>query len=72
MRRFVTLAILLHFTIPFGVSISGCSTKSATVFCNGGDSGVPVNNQITATFSEADNSKALYIARLDAPEGERR
>ncbi len=33
MRRFVTLAILLLFTIPFGVSISGCSKKSPTIFC---------------------------------------
>ena len=42
MRRFVTLASsCFFFTIPFGVSISGCSKKSPTVFCNGGDSGIP-------------------------------
>ena len=29
MRRFVCLVILLLFTIPFGISISGCSKKSA-------------------------------------------
>ena len=29
MRRFVTLVILLLFTIPFGVSISGCSQNIA-------------------------------------------
>jgi hypothetical protein len=46
MRRFVTLAILLLFTVPFGVSISGCSKKSPTIFCNGGDSGIPVG-QVT-------------------------
>jgi trimeric autotransporter adhesin len=42
MRRFTTLVFLLLFTIPFGVSISGCSKKTATVFCNGGDTGPAV------------------------------
>jgi trimeric autotransporter adhesin len=42
MRRFATLVVLLLFTIPFGVSISGCSKKSPTVFCNGGDTGPEV------------------------------
>ncbi len=46
MRRFVTLAFLLLFTIPFGISISGCGKKTAIVFCNGGDSG-PVVGQLT-------------------------
>jgi len=46
MRRFVTLAILLLFTVPFGVSISGCSKKSPTIYCNGADSGIPVG-QVT-------------------------
>jgi SAM-dependent methyltransferase len=34
--------------------------------------GMYLDGSTSATFSEADNSKALYIARLDAPEGERR
>jgi trimeric autotransporter adhesin len=42
MRRFTTLVFLLLFTIPFGVSISGCSKKTTTVFCNGGDTGPAV------------------------------
>ncbi len=46
MRRFGTLAFLLFFTIPFGISISGCSKKTALVFCNGGDTG-PVVGQLT-------------------------
>jgi len=46
MRRFVTLAVLLFFTIPFGISIAGCSKKAPTVFCNGTDSGIPVG-QVT-------------------------
>jgi hypothetical protein len=51
MRRFVTLVVLLLFTIPFGVSISGCSKQAATVFCNGGDSGVPVGQVTTITLT---------------------
>ncbi len=46
MRRFVTLSFLLLFTIPFGISISGCGKKTAVTFCNGGDSG-PVVGQLT-------------------------
>ena len=46
MRRFVTLLVLLLFSIPFGVSISGCSKTSAPIFCNGGDTG-PVTGQAT-------------------------
>ncbi|WP_158943901.1 hypothetical protein [Granulicella sp. S190] len=45
MRRFATLVFLLLFTIPFGVSISGCSKKSPAVFC-AGDTG-PVVGQVS-------------------------
>ena len=58
MRRFVTLVFLLFFTIPFGISISGCSKKTATVFCNGGDSG-PVVGQL---FSIALQPKLFGIS----------
>jgi hypothetical protein len=51
MRRFVTLAVLLLFTVPFGVSISGCSKKSPTIFCNGADSGVAVGQVTTITLT---------------------
>ncbi len=47
MRRFVTLVFLLFFTVPFGISISGCSKSAPVVFCNGGDSG-PVVGQLFA------------------------
>jgi hypothetical protein len=50
MRRFVTLAVLLLFTIPFGVSISGCSKGTSVVFCNGGDSGPVVGTAQTITL----------------------
>jgi hypothetical protein len=46
MRRFVTLAVLLLFALPFGVSISGCSKKTPVVFCNGGDTG-PIVGQVS-------------------------
>jgi hypothetical protein len=42
MRRFLTLVFLLVFTIPFGVSISGCSKKEPVVFCSTGDTGPAV------------------------------
>jgi hypothetical protein len=47
MRRFVTLVFLLFFTVPFGISIAGCSKSTPVVFCNGGDSG-PVVGQLFA------------------------
>ena len=47
MRRFVTLAVLLFFAIPFGVSISGCSKSVAVDYCNGQNSGVVVGQTTT-------------------------
>jgi hypothetical protein len=52
MRRFGCLVILLLFTIPFGISISGCAKKSAAVqFCNGGDTGPQVGQLTTITLT---------------------
>src|SRR5580704_13779988 len=64
MRRFVTLAILLLFTVPFGVSISGCSKKSPTIFCNGADSGIPVGQVTTITLSPALTGISLNFAQI--------
>ena len=64
MRRFVTLAILLLFTIPFGVSISGCSKKSPTIFCRGGDTGVPVGQVTTITLSPQIFGISLNFAQI--------
>jgi hypothetical protein len=64
MRRFVTLAILLLFTIPFGVSISGCSKKSPTIFCNGGDNGIPVGQVTTITLSPQIFGVSLNFAQI--------
>jgi trimeric autotransporter adhesin len=64
MRRFVTLAVLLFFTIPFGVSIAGCSKKAPTVFCNGTDSGIPVGQVTTITLSPALTGISLNFAQI--------
>jgi hypothetical protein len=50
MRRFVTLAVLVLFTIPFGISISGCKHASTPTYCNGGDSGVVAGQLTTITL----------------------
>jgi len=64
MRRFVTLAVLLLFTVPFGVSISGCSKKAATIFCNGGDSGIPVGQVTTITLSPQITGISMNFAQI--------
>jgi len=64
MRRFVTLAVLLFFTIPFGVSISGCSKKSPTIFCSGADSGIPVGQVTTITLSPQIFGISLNFAQI--------
>jgi hypothetical protein len=64
MRRFVTLAVLLLFTVPFGVSISGCSKKAATIFCNGSDSGIPVGQVTTITLSPQITGISMNFAQI--------
>jgi hypothetical protein len=47
-RRFVSLAVLLFFSIPFGLSVVGCGHKAApVVYCNASDSG-PVLGQVAS------------------------
>ena len=70
MRRFLTLVFLLLFTIPFGVSISGCSKKSATVFCNGGDTGPAVGQVSNITLQPKIFGVSLnfsQISQVSAP-----
>jgi trimeric autotransporter adhesin len=64
MRRFVTLAVLLFFTIPFGISIAGCSKKAPTVFCNGTDSGIPVGQVTTITLQPEITGISLNFAQI--------
>jgi hypothetical protein len=46
MRQFVTLVTLLLFSVPVGLSISGCSKHTPATFCSAGDGGV-VEGQVT-------------------------
>ena len=64
MRRFVTLAVLLLFTVPFGVSISGCSKKSPTIFCNGSDSGIPVGQVTSITLTPQITGISMNFAQI--------
>jgi hypothetical protein len=64
MRRLVTLVILLLFTIPFGVSISGCSKKTAAVFCNGGDTGPVVGQVVTINLQPKIFGISLNFAQI--------
>ena len=50
MRRFVTLAVLLLFTVPFGISIAGCNKAAAVTYCGVGDSGVRVGQTTAITL----------------------
>ena len=47
MRRLVSLVVLLLFTVPFGLSVTGCSKSTPVVYCNAGDSG-PVVGQVAS------------------------
>lgn len=64
MRRFVTLVVLLLFSIPFGVSLSGCSKNAAPVFCNGGDSGITTGQVTTITISPIVYGISLNYAQI--------
>jgi hypothetical protein len=64
MRRFVTLAVLFLFSIPFGVSISGCAKTAAPVFCNGGDSGVTTGQVTTITLAPIVYGISLNYAEI--------
>jgi len=50
-RRFVSLAILLFFAVPVGLSVSGCHKALVIDYCNGGDSGPEVGQVATITLS---------------------
>jgi hypothetical protein len=70
MRRFVTLFVLLLSSIPFGVSISGCSHSIAPTFCNGGDSGMTIGQAATITLQPVVYGISLNyaeIGQLNAP-----
>ena len=72
MRRFVTLAVLFFFAIPFGVSISGCSKAIAPTYCNGQNSGVQVGQLTTLDLEPRLTGISLNqgeIGRVNSPSG---
>jgi hypothetical protein len=72
MRRFFTLAVLFLFTIPFGVSISGCSKGTSVTYCNGLNSGVQVGQTVSLTLSPALTGISINqgaIGSIGAPTG---
>lgn len=50
MRRLVSLVVLLLFTVPFGISISGCAKKSTVAYCSG-NSGPVVGQVVNITLA---------------------
>ena len=62
MRRLVSLAVLLFFAVPFGLSVSGCKHALAVQYCNGGDAGPVVGQVATISLSP---SLAVYGESLD-------
>ena len=51
-RRAAGLAVLLFFTIPFGLSVVGCGNKSAApIFCNDGSTGPTAGQLQTISLS---------------------
>ena len=63
MRRFVTLAVLFLFTIPFGISISGCSKKASITYCSG-DTGPIVGQATTVTLTPKLTGISLNFAQF--------
>lgn len=64
MRRFVWLLILLLCSVPFGVSISGCSKNAPAVFCNGGDSGSVTGQVAVITLQPVVYGISLNFAEI--------
>ncbi len=64
MRRFVTLLVLLLFSIPFGVSITGCAKTASPTFCNGGDSGITTGQVTTITLTPIVYGISLNFAEI--------
>ncbi|HVG27984.1 MAG TPA: hypothetical protein VM865_10295 [Acidobacteriaceae bacterium] len=52
-QRFIGLALLLFFTVPFGLSVIGCGRKKTpVVYCNATGNSGPVVGQITTIVLE--------------------
>jgi hypothetical protein len=72
MRRFVTLAFLIFFALPFGISISGCHHSVAPTYCNGQTSGVQVGQLASLDLEPRLTGISLNqgeIGRVNSPSG---
>lgn len=72
MRRFVTLAVLLLFAVPFGVSISGCKKATVVDYCNGENSGLAVGQLTTLDLEPRLTGLSLnqgQISQVSGPSG---
>jgi hypothetical protein len=64
MRRFVSLVVLLLFTIPFGISISGCAKKNSVTYCSG-NTGPVVGQAVNVTLSPRVYGLSLKYGDID-------
>ncbi len=67
MRRFSTLLVLLFLSVPLGISISGCGSKTSVVYCNSGsDSGTVVGQLTTITLDPVLTGISLNEGQIGA------
>jgi hypothetical protein len=72
MRRFVTLAVLLLFAVPFGVSLAGCKKATVVDYCNGENSGLAVGQLTTLDLEPRLTGLSLnqgQISQVSGPSG---
>ena len=65
-RRYVGLAVLLFFAVPFGASLAGCKHATAVDYCNAGDSGPTVGqvSQIILSQNLAATGESLNYGQI--------
>ena len=72
MRRLVSLFVLLLFTVPFGISLSGCSKGTSVVYCNGANAGLTIGTLTTLDLEPRLTGISLNqgeIGNLSSPTG---
>jgi hypothetical protein len=72
MRRFVTLAVVIFFALPFGISLTGCHHAVTPTYCNGQTSGVQVGQLTSLDLEPKLTGISLNqgeIGRVSSPSG---
>jgi hypothetical protein len=72
MRRFVTLAVVIFFALPFGISLTGCHHAVTPTYCNGQTSGVQVGQLASLDLEPRLTGISLNqgeIGRVNSPSG---